>query len=76
MLQFGPKTEGVAPINMQQLWDLQLAVNPLQGDSATWDEIYWLQQLIYTGGHVSTITKPNIEILCCNLVQTLSKNYQ
>ena len=43
MLQFGPKTEGVSPINMQQLWDLQLAVNPLQGDSATWDEIYWLQ---------------------------------
>ena len=43
MLQFGPKTEGVASINMQQLWDLQLAVNPLQGDSATWDEKYWLQ---------------------------------
>ena len=43
MLEFGPKIEGVAPINMQQLWDLQLAVNLLQGDSATWDEIYWLQ---------------------------------
>ena len=73
MLQFGPKIKWVTLIIWNSFGTHIYKGNTCHKLSQLEMSYTGCSQLTYTGGHVSAITKTNIQLEYCHLVQTLSE---